>query len=82
MPFMASCGLRSVLACSQAQVDGARVMRKVDWHVLPVLFCVMLLDATEKSNLSYGALQLTTDLHFSKRTYGFGAGAYGLLPHV
>ena len=50
------------------------MLHKVYWHLLPTLFCAGLLNNLDRANLSFAATELSADLHFTKATYGLGAG--------
>jgi MFS transporter, ACS family, tartrate transporter len=57
---------------------GATTLRKISWRLLPLLalaYCVAVLD---RSNISFAALQMNRDLHFSATVYGFGAGLFSV----
>lgn len=52
------------------------VNRKVQRRVLPILFIAALMCYLDRTNLSFAALDMNTDLNFSERTYGIGAGVF------
>ena len=58
----------------QTSVDGASVVRRVNWHILPVFFSLAMLCAIDRSNLSFAASQLNQDLGFNDQIYGLGSG--------
>ena len=57
---------------------GAAAQTKAGWRLIPLLgagYAVALIDRT---NLSFAALQMNRDLHFSQSIYGFAAGIFFL----
>ena len=58
----------------QSAVDEASVIHRVNWHLLPYFFSLAMLCSIDRSNLSFAALQLNHDLHFSSAVYGLGSG--------
>ncbi|KAK9837315.1 hypothetical protein WJX81_005659 [Elliptochloris bilobata] len=57
-------------------VDGEAVLARVSRHILPLFFSLALLNSIDRANLSFAALQLNTDLGFSRSVYGFGSGLF------
>lgn len=49
---------------------------KVQRRLLPILFIAALMCYLDRTNLSFAALDMNTDLSFSDRTYGTGAGVF------
>lgn len=52
------------------------VNAKVQRRLLPILFIAALMCYLDRTNLSFAALDMNTDLGFSERTYGVGAGVF------
>lgn len=52
------------------------VNSKVQRRLLPILFIAALLCYLDRTNLSFAALDMNSDLNFSERTYGVGAGVF------
>ena len=50
------------------------MIKRVNWHLLPIFFMLALLCSIDRANLSFAALQMNHDLHFSKAVYGMGSG--------
>lgn len=57
---------------------GAEALAKASWRILPLLglgYCFAFID---RVNISFAALQMNRDLHFSATIYGFGGGLFFL----
>lgn len=50
--------------------------RRASLHLLPLLGLAYGIAYMDRSNVSYAALQMNHDLHFSASIYGFGAGLF------
>jgi MFS transporter, ACS family, tartrate transporter len=63
-----------------AAVDpiSARALSKAAWHLLPLLFCGYGISYMDRINVSFAALRMNHDLHFSATVYGLGAGLFFL----
>ncbi|HUO68095.1 MAG TPA: MFS transporter, partial [Gammaproteobacteria bacterium] len=64
-----------------AQAEGraplaVRTMAKVGWRLLPFLLLLYIVAWLDRVNISIAAVQMNTDLGFSKTVYGFGAGVF------
>ncbi|NML34492.1 MFS transporter [Paraburkholderia antibiotica] len=57
----------------QTEVD---VMRKVVWHIVPLIFVLFILNSIDRVNVSFAALQMNAELGFTPRVYGFGVGMF------
>ncbi len=55
---------------------GQRAIRKASLHLLPLLALAYGVAYMDRANVSYAALQMNQDLHFSASIYGFGAGLF------
>ncbi len=53
-----------------------RTRRRIAWRLMPFLFILYIIAFLDRVNVSYAALQMTTDLGFSDRVFGFGAGIF------
>lgn len=56
----------------------ARALRKVTWRIIPLIALGYGTAYMDRVNISYAALQMNRDLHFSNTVYGFGAGLFFL----
>ncbi len=55
---------------------GESAQRKAAWRLLPVIAVGYGLAYMDRINISFAALQMNRDLHFSASVYGFGAGLF------
>ncbi len=53
-----------------------RTRRRIARRLAPFLFILYVLNYIDRVNVSYAALQMTADLHFSNAVFGFGAGVF------
>jgi ACS family tartrate transporter-like MFS transporter len=53
-----------------------RTRRSVTRRLAPFLFVLYVLNYLDRVNISYAALQMTSDLKFSNAVFGFGAGIF------
>ncbi|HYK88396.1 MAG TPA: MFS transporter [Acidobacteriota bacterium] len=53
-----------------------RTRRRVAIRLMPYLFLLYIIAFLDRVNVSYAALQMTRDLGFSDRVFGFGAGIF------
>ncbi len=65
------------LASSDAAI-GASAMRKVTLRLIPLIALGYGAAYMDRVNISFAALQMNRDLHFSATVYGFGAGLFFL----
>jgi ACS family tartrate transporter-like MFS transporter len=56
----------------------ASAMRKASWRLLPLIAVGYGIAYMDRVNISFAALQMNHDLHFSASVYGFGAGLFFL----
>jgi ACS family tartrate transporter-like MFS transporter len=61
---------------ARLEVIGASAQRKAAWRLLPVIGVGYGLAYMDRINISFAALQMNKDLHFSASVYGFGAGLF------
>lgn len=52
------------------------VNRKLQKRLLPILFTAALMCYLDRTNLSFAALDMNSDLSFTERNYGIGAGIF------
>lgn len=57
---------------------GDRVLRKLSWRLLVILGVAYGIAYVDRVNVSFAALQMNQELHFSASTYGLGAGLFFL----
>jgi MFS transporter, ACS family, tartrate transporter len=69
--------LDETFAPSDAAI-GAAAMRKVTLHLIPLIALGYGAAFMDRINISFAALQMNRDLHFSATIYGFGAGLFFL----
>ena len=55
---------------------GESAQRKAAWRLLPVIAVGYGLAYMDRINISFAALQMNKELHFSAAVYGFGAGLF------
>src|SRR5579864_4653483 len=53
-----------------------RARRHVARRLLPAIFILYLISMIDRFNVSYAALRMKADLHFSDSVYGFGASVF------
>jgi MFS family permease len=53
-----------------------RARRRIARRLAPFLFILYVLNYIDRVNVSYAALQMTGELHFSNAVFGFGAGVF------
>jgi ACS family tartrate transporter-like MFS transporter len=59
-------------------VSQSNALRKVSWHLLPLIGLGYGIAYIDRSNISFAALQMNQELHFSASIYGLGAGLFSL----
>jgi len=68
-------------ALVEAAVEGTALqaaLRKARWRILPLLAVCYLVAYMDRSNISYAATSMSSELHFSPKVYGLGAGLFFL----
>jgi ACS family tartrate transporter-like MFS transporter len=66
---------------SETGADGAigrSALGKASWRLIPLIGIAYGVAYTDRVNISFAALQMNRDLHFSASIYGFGAGLFFL----
>src|SRR5258705_6301189 len=53
-------------------------LTKASWRLLPLIALGYGISYMDRINISFAALQMNRDLHFSATTYGLGAGLFFL----
>ncbi len=61
---------------SHHETIGQSVMRKAAWRLIPVIAIGYGLAYMDRASVSFAALRMNQDLHFSATVYGFGAGLF------
>ncbi|WP_263367448.1 MFS transporter [Edaphobacter bradus] len=72
---------KHVVASSSAprladEAVGRSAVRKASWRLLPLIALGYGMAFMDRVNISFAALQMNRDLHFSATVYGFGAGLF------
>jgi ACS family tartrate transporter-like MFS transporter len=68
--------IETPLQMENAVTRGA--LRKATWRLIPLIAIGYAIAYMDRVNISFAALQMNADLHFSNRVYGFGAGFFFL----
>lgn len=55
---------------------GLAARHRIAWRLLPYLFTLFVIAFLDRVNVSYAALEMTHDLSFSNRVFGFGSGIF------
>lgn len=55
-----------------------KVLNKVTWHLIPLLFALYIIAYLDRVNVGFAALQMNPDLSFSPTIYGIGSGIFFL----
>jgi ACS family tartrate transporter-like MFS transporter len=58
------------------QVDGAGVLRRAGWRIIPLLGLAYMVAFMDRSNISFAAKTMNADLGFSATIYGIGGGVF------
>ena len=53
-----------------------RIVSKLSWRLLPFLFLLYVIAYLDRTNVSFAALQMQSQLRISDRAYGLGAGMF------
>ena len=57
---------------------GASALSKATWRILPLIALGYGIAFIDRANISFAALQMNRDLHFSATIYGLGGGLFFL----
>ncbi len=68
----------SVSVSDPAQAMGRAALRKATWRLIPLIALGYGTAYMDRVNISFAALQMNRDLHFTATTYGLGAGLFFL----
>jgi MFS transporter, ACS family, tartrate transporter len=60
------------------QQIGRTALNKASWRILPLLFFGYGIAYVDRLNISFAALQMNQDLHFSATVYDLGGGLFFL----
>jgi MFS transporter, ACS family, tartrate transporter len=63
---------------NSAQPLERRVIVKLSWRILPLIFLSYMIAVMDRANISYASVQMNASLGFSAAVYGFGAGVFFL----
>ncbi len=55
---------------------GSSALRKVLLRLVPFTMLLFFVQMTDKTNVSYAALEMNQQLGFTPEVYGFGAGIF------
>src|SRR4029077_13387246 len=55
---------------------GRSALRKAAWRLLPLIALGYAISYIDRANISFAALQMNQELHFSAAVYGLGAGLF------
>ncbi len=61
---------------SSTKEIGVTARRRIARRLLPFLFTLFVIAFLDRVNVSYAALEMTHDLNFSNRVFGFGSGIF------
>ena len=67
-----------VLPQQNEETVGRSALRKASLRLLPLIAVGYGIAYMDRVNVSFAALQMNRDLHFSASVYGFGAGLFFL----
>jgi MFS transporter, ACS family, tartrate transporter len=70
--------LRAIVEPEQIEAVGRAALRKASLRLLPLIAVGYGIAYMDRVNVSFAALQMNRDLHFSASVYGFGAGLFFL----
>ena len=65
-----------MLLPSSTKEIGLAARRRIARRLLPFLFVLFVIAFLDRVNVSYAALEMTHDLSFSNRVFGFGSGIF------
>lgn len=68
--------MEQVIHATTAQSIERRVIAKLSWRILPLIFLSYLVAVMDRANISYASVQMNASLGFSAAVYGFGAGVF------
>ena len=55
-----------------------RATQRIAWRLLPFLITIYVLSFLDRTNVGFAGLEMTRDLGFSDRVFGFGAGIFAV----
>src|SRR5580698_11117013 len=59
---------------SSSEDIAGQTRRRITLRLMPFLFLLYLVSYLDRINTSYASLEMTRDLHFSNKVFGFGSG--------
>src|SRR5437764_308791 len=63
---------------TQDAATGRSALRKATWRLLPLIALGYGISYMDRVNISFAALRMNADLHFSATIYGLGGGLFFL----
>jgi ACS family tartrate transporter-like MFS transporter len=63
-------------ALTSPEIDEARVVAKVSRRIVPYVFVCYIVNYLDRFNVSFAALEMSSDLGFSEMVYGLGASMF------
>ncbi len=66
------------MTAQSASDVGAQTRRRITLRLMPFLFLLYLVSYLDRVNVSYASLEMTRDLRFSNKVFGFGSGIFFL----
>jgi ACS family tartrate transporter-like MFS transporter len=76
-PAQSLAGTASLVSEADGRI-AVSALRKASLRLIPLIGIAYGVAYTDRVNISFAALQMNRDLHFSASTYGFGAGLFFL----
>ena len=73
---MVSCTMSVLQPLPIDDAVGRSALRKASWRLIPLIAIGYGIAFMDRVNISFAALQMNRDLHFSASIYGFGAGLF------
>ena len=69
-------GPTNVNDSNEASTDPSSIVSKVAWRIVPYIFLCYIVNYLDRFNVSFAALQMSSDLGFSEVVYGLGASMF------
>jgi len=61
------------LATTVSDIERSTLSR-VQWRIIPLLFCIFILNYLDRVNIGFAALRMNTDIGLTPQIFGLGAG--------
>ena len=68
--------MAETIPATASQSIERRVIAKLSWRILPLIFLSYMIAVMDRANISYASVQMNASLGFSAAVYGFGAGVF------